>query len=65
MLDLVGPVTTFSFANRVISTVDFSVSYYSTAKIQVKNFLVESWGVTFFHSLNKFKGVLMVICNIM
>ncbi|XP_017610452.1 uncharacterized protein LOC108456369 [Gossypium arboreum] len=34
MLDLIGPVTTFSFANRVISTVDFNVSYYSTAKIQ-------------------------------
>ncbi|KAG8483379.1 hypothetical protein CXB51_023161 [Gossypium anomalum] len=35
LLDLIGIVTIYSFANRVISTVDFSASYYSTAKIQV------------------------------
>ncbi|KAE8736475.1 acyl-CoA synthetase family member 3 [Hibiscus syriacus] len=34
LLDILGAVTIFSFANRVISTVDFNVSYYSTAKIQ-------------------------------
>ncbi|PPD95636.1 uncharacterized protein [Gossypium hirsutum] len=34
LLDLIGIVTIYSFANRVISTVDFNASYYSTAKIQ-------------------------------
>ncbi|KAE8726541.1 acyl-CoA synthetase family member 3 [Hibiscus syriacus] len=34
LLDLLGGVTIFSFANSVISSVDFNVSYYSTAKIQ-------------------------------
>ncbi|MBA0767406.1 hypothetical protein Gotri_016292 [Gossypium trilobum] len=36
LLDLIGIVTIYSFANRVISTVDFNASYYSTAKIQVR-----------------------------
>ncbi|PPS06992.1 hypothetical protein GOBAR_AA13648 [Gossypium barbadense] len=34
LLDLIGIVTIYSFVNRVISTVDFSASYYSTTKIQ-------------------------------
>ncbi|TYJ17959.1 hypothetical protein E1A91_A09G089000v1 [Gossypium mustelinum] len=34
LLDIIGIVTIYSFANRVISTVDFNVSYYSTIKIQ-------------------------------
>ncbi|MBA0557928.1 hypothetical protein Golob_014970 [Gossypium lobatum] len=34
LVDLLGGVTIFSFANRVVTSVDFSVSYYSTAKIQ-------------------------------
>ncbi|MBA0683924.1 hypothetical protein Goari_025548, partial [Gossypium aridum] len=34
LLDLIGIVTIYSFANSVISTVDFNASYYSTAKIQ-------------------------------
>ncbi|KAE8662100.1 proline-rich receptor-like protein kinase PERK1 [Hibiscus syriacus] len=34
LLDLLGGVAIFSFANRIISSVDFNVSYYSTAKIQ-------------------------------
>ncbi|PPD95637.1 hypothetical protein GOBAR_DD07336 [Gossypium barbadense] len=40
LVDLLGAVTIFSFANRVVTSVDFSVSYYSTAKIQVKDFLL-------------------------
>ncbi|KAE8663988.1 putative Major facilitator superfamily protein [Hibiscus syriacus] len=34
LLDVLGGVTIFSFVNRVISSVDFNVSYYSTAKIE-------------------------------
>ncbi|KAK8657142.1 hypothetical protein V6N13_035398 [Hibiscus sabdariffa] len=34
LLDLLGGVAIFSFANRIITSVDFNVSYYSTAKIQ-------------------------------
>ncbi|KAG4183009.1 Acyl-coenzyme A thioesterase 13 [Gossypium arboreum] len=41
LVDLLGGVTIFSFANRVVTSVDFSVSYYSTAKIQ-EHVLIES-----------------------
>ncbi|MBA0615258.1 hypothetical protein Godav_015415, partial [Gossypium davidsonii] len=34
LIDIIGHVTIYSFANRVTSTVDFNVSYYSTAIIQ-------------------------------
>ncbi|MBA0800216.1 hypothetical protein Gohar_010665, partial [Gossypium harknessii] len=39
LLDVIGIVTIYSFANHITSTVDFNVSYYSTIKIQVKSFL--------------------------
>ncbi|XVE52069.1 hypothetical protein DITRI_Ditri02bG0091400 [Diplodiscus trichospermus] len=34
LIDIVGAVAIYSVAQRVITSVDFSVSYYSTAKIQ-------------------------------
>ncbi|XP_022723770.1 uncharacterized protein LOC111280596 [Durio zibethinus] len=34
LIDVIGAVAVYSFANRVITSVDFSNSYYSTAKIQ-------------------------------
>ncbi|KAA3455565.1 Thioesterase superfamily [Gossypium australe] len=34
LLDVIGIVTIYSFANRIITTVDFNVSYYSKIKIQ-------------------------------
>ncbi|KAG4129445.1 hypothetical protein ERO13_D09G081701v2 [Gossypium hirsutum] len=34
LLDVIVIVTIYSFANRITSTVDFNVSYYSTIKIQ-------------------------------
>ncbi|KAH1091016.1 hypothetical protein J1N35_018273 [Gossypium stocksii] len=34
LVDIIGLVTIYSFANRVASTVDLNVSYYSTATIQ-------------------------------
>ncbi|MBA0712907.1 hypothetical protein Golax_011978 [Gossypium laxum] len=34
LVDIIGLVTIYSFANRVTSTVDLNVSYYSTATIQ-------------------------------
>ncbi|MBA0650469.1 hypothetical protein Goklo_017886 [Gossypium klotzschianum] len=39
LVDIIGLVTIYSFANRATSTVDLNVSYYSTATIQVKSFL--------------------------
>ncbi|MFQ6652973.1 hypothetical protein Gotur_024602 [Gossypium turneri] len=39
LVDIIGLLTVYSFANRVTSTVDLNVSYYSTATIQVKSFL--------------------------
>ncbi|KAE8665539.1 acyl-CoA synthetase family member 3 [Hibiscus syriacus] len=41
LLDLLGGVAIFSVANRIISSVDFNVSYYRTAKIQ-KHVEIES-----------------------
>ncbi|MBA0767404.1 hypothetical protein Gotri_016290 [Gossypium trilobum] len=34
LLDLVGAITTFSYADCVSTVADFNASYYSTAKIQ-------------------------------
>ncbi|TYH53454.1 hypothetical protein ES332_D09G101400v1 [Gossypium tomentosum] len=34
LVDIIGLVTVYSFANRVTSTVDLNVSYYSTTTIQ-------------------------------
>ncbi|MFQ6652974.1 hypothetical protein Gotur_024602 [Gossypium turneri] len=34
LVDIIGLLTVYSFANRVTSTVDLNVSYYSTATIQ-------------------------------
>ncbi|MBA0615260.1 hypothetical protein Godav_015416, partial [Gossypium davidsonii] len=34
LVDIIGLVTIYSFANRATSTVDLNVSYYSTATIQ-------------------------------
>ncbi|MBA0754487.1 hypothetical protein Gogos_020835, partial [Gossypium gossypioides] len=34
LLDLVGAITTFSYADCVSNVADFNVSYYSTVKIQ-------------------------------
>ncbi|XVF86649.1 hypothetical protein PTKIN_Ptkin18bG0059300 [Pterospermum kingtungense] len=43
LIDIVGGVTIYSVAERVITSVDFSISYYSTARIQVKSFLFFKW----------------------
>ncbi|XVF26781.1 hypothetical protein REPUB_Repub14bG0048100 [Reevesia pubescens] len=34
LMDVVGAVAIYSVAHRVITSVDFSISYYATAKIQ-------------------------------
>ncbi|XWS18983.1 hypothetical protein CRYUN_Cryun32bG0091700 [Craigia yunnanensis] len=34
LMDVVGAVAVYTVANRVITSVDFSISYYSTAKIK-------------------------------
>ncbi|TYI09848.1 hypothetical protein ES332_A09G099200v1 [Gossypium tomentosum] len=47
LVDIIGFVTIYSFANRVTTTVDLNVSYYSTATIQVKSFLFTCGGVSF------------------
>ncbi|XWS20257.1 hypothetical protein CRYUN_Cryun31cG0085100 [Craigia yunnanensis] len=35
LIDVVGAAAVYSFAHRVITSLDFSISYYSTGKIQV------------------------------
>lgn len=35
MIDVISAVAVFSVSHRVITSLDFSISYYSTAKIQV------------------------------
>ncbi|MBA0650468.1 hypothetical protein Goklo_017885 [Gossypium klotzschianum] len=57
LLDVIGIVTIYSFANCITNTVDFNVSYYSTIKIQVKSFLFNH-GVFFLEGAcgDKIKG---------
>lgn len=57
-MDIIGGVTIYSVAERVTTTVDFSISYYSTAKIQVSVFLfLNPSFMVFFWGFIKFKAV--------